>query len=462
MADPNFLTGLPPDLAAEQAGYATRRAIAQALMQQGMQGPQSYGGRMSPFAGLLSGLQQGLGMYGLMQGAKDEAALGQKMQARTKEELNKYLNTREGSKGSVEMPETPNPEAGWLEGTVTSPAVKADPRRAAIEAIGSGVPMVAQLGMRDISELGKNKFQPKDLVELLRDNTSDSVAKFALTGFTDFSVLQRRPTFHAVGDTPGEYTGSEWKKLGPTLGEQWTEPYKVPGADGQEDVVQRSLKTGQVRKIDNAPRVTVNNDLAGKIDLHAGTKALDQFHKVAEGKMKFAEQARDDLFVLGDALKLYNEGITQGSLQSPRTAIEKFIEMTGWRDPSGKTANTENFMRFMGDRVLKNTRALGPQISNNDVAFLEKIVKGKDITDQEVSDFFDVAMRNNAMAYNAHVGFLDNTKLQGLTDQQKDMYRVPMQFTSPPIPNKPVRTPAPASKPKAAPKIDELLKKYGS
>lgn len=399
--DPMNLGGLPPDLAAEQAGYARKMAIAQALMQQGMQGPQVYGGRMSPWAGLLSGLQQGLGAWALSKGAEEQAGLGQKVMQRTKDSLNTYLGTRDGQRGEVRMPEEPNPEAGWMEGQVTKPAMRADPRRAAVDAIGSGIPIVQQLGMRDLTEMGRNRFGPKEYVDLLKDHTPESVAKFAMSGGADVSALQRRPTFHAVGDTPGQYTGSAWEKLGPTLGEKWSEPYEVTGADGQKDIVQRSEKTGQIRKIDNAPRVTVNNDLGDRTRFEAGKASVkdlfDNPNFLAEEKGAIA--AKNDMGVIQSAINEYNQGVRTGSLTDVRNFLSKLATTVGWQSTDPKVAPGDNMRIELAKRVLENINKLGAgtAISNADREFMEKIVAGRDLDAAGLEKFFDTAIRWNSV-----------------------------------------------------------------
>lgn len=422
MADPTMLPvgALPPDMMAAQADIARKNRLAQALLQQGLGGPQPVSGRISPLAALASVFQAGMGSR-MQKGVEEQQQLlAHQLGQRRQTQLRDYFSTKAG---------TPDVTLDAVEEgpPLIRPGRPGNPQLAATMAIGSDNPMLQKLGLQDMEDLAKKALSPKDMAEIAKWATPESVLKFVKNN--DPSVLQARPEFKSVGPVGGTWDG---KTFSPQVDntEKWGEPFSRPGADGQPDLYQRNERTGQVRKLDNSTRIT--NVVGERVSEHAGKKGIDAFHKRAEESMGEAKAARADLTTLNDALRLYNEGIRTGSFTGGRNALAKMAETFGLIDPDTKTGNTDLFIRFMAERVLANAKTLGSGsgFSNTDRDFLEKIKSAKDITDSQINRFFDVGMRGNILVFNRHAQFLDNHGMPHIDQAATNLYRVPMEFST--------------------------------
>lgn len=167
MADSSMM--VPGDFNTEQATIDRRRAIAQALMQQGMasnaQGqmisghyiPPSIGDQLTPFLNAVTA--------GKMNKDLDaqSADLAQRYQAGLGDAVQKYLDTKQGTTWQVAqqgptMDDEPLPDR--------TEVVAADPRRAIVEAMTSQYKPLQTLGNAELSNLGKTALTQKDILSL--------------------------------------------------------------------------------------------------------------------------------------------------------------------------------------------------------------------------------------------------------------------------------------------------------
>lgn len=149
MNDPYGLmaSGLPPELAAQLQGLTRQQAIAQALMQQGMQpaaAPQNKG-RLESRQSWLAPIAQAMQAYvGKMQGDqanKGMADLASQKQRMVAEAMAGYEQTKSGMPAqNIPLP-VPNDEEGNAMPPAMKPAVPGDPRKAVMQAMMN--PMLA-------------------------------------------------------------------------------------------------------------------------------------------------------------------------------------------------------------------------------------------------------------------------------------------------------------------------------
>lgn len=325
---------LPPNLMAQQSGIDRKRAIAQALMQSGMtpqQGQMVGGHYVGPgLGGALAQLAQtfgGMAMNNRLD--KQQAELGQAYNTQLSEGLDKFLRTREGAPG-----QTMNDQqaADLMQNDVApqlAEPVKADPRRAVLEAMTSGLPPLQQIGQMELQAM-------------LRGNGRDpSMIKESGGQFYDLS-----------SGKPVLLGGAEY---GPT---------ETIGGD----LYQRG-PGGKLIKLDNAPKVstTVNNN-----PTQAGLKKYQE--AVGEslapgGKSRVsAEQAQEGLTASVEALQAVNDGARMGIAQPAMQVVRKLGAELGIANAD--TAPTDALSAALKQSVFKDLGGLGAQISDADRKFV--------------------------------------------------------------------------------------------
>ncbi len=325
---------LPPNLMAQQSGIDRKRAIAQALMQSGMtpqQGQMVGGHYVGPgLGGAIAQLAQtfgGMAMNNRLD--KQQAELGQAYNTQLSEGLDKFLRTREGAPG-----QTMNDQqaADLMQNDVApqlAEPVKADPRRAVLEAMTSGLPPLQQIGQMELQAM-------------LRGNGRDpSMIKEAGGQFFDLS-----------SGKPVLLGGAEY---GPT---------ETIGGD----LYQRG-PGGKLIKLDNATKVstTVNNN-----PTQAGLKKYQE--AVGEalapgGKSRTsAEQANEGLTASVEALQAINDGARMGIAQPAMQVVRKLGAELGIANAD--TAPTEALSAALKQSIFKELGGFGAQVSNSDRDFV--------------------------------------------------------------------------------------------
>ena len=322
------------DFAGQAAAIERRRALAQAMMQAGMtpqQGQMVSGHYVAPgIAGALSQVAQMVG--GHFAGQKAEADAGALAQARSgalAQGLEKYLQTREGAPGQVMNDQQAADLMGNDQAPTLAEPIKADPRRAVIEAMTSQFPELQKVGQMDFAAMLKPK------------GRDPSMIKEAGGRFYDLSSGQ-----------PVEIGGNEFGETVNIGGDLYQ---KGPG--------------GKLIKLDNAPKVTttVNNNPTA-----AGLKKYQE--AVGEslapgGKSRVsAEQAQEGLTASVEALQAVNDGAHMGIAQPAMQVVRKLGAELGIANAD--TAPTDALSAALKQSVFKDLGGLGTQISDADRKFV--------------------------------------------------------------------------------------------
>lgn len=336
---------LPPDLAAQQSQIDLRRGMVNALMQSGLtpkQG-QMVGGRFigpSKFSGLLD-IAKVLGGQYMNKGLdQQQQAIGEQYNTRMAEGLEKFLRTRNGVPGETMTDQ----QAADLMGNDQAPTlrepVQADPKRAMLEAMTSGIGPLQQIGQMELQALlRKKEFDP-------------AMIKEAGGQFYDFS--SGKPVL--VGGN--EYGSTE----------------RIDG-----DLYQRG-PGGKLLKLDNAPKVTTNvQNLPPAAGLKKYQEALGE-SLAPGGKSRLgAEQAQEGLTASVEALQSLNDGARMGIAQPAMQVVRKFGQELGIQNAA--TAPTDALSAALKQSVFKDLGGLGAQISDADRKFVTEF-SGDLATDQ--------------------------------------------------------------------------------
>lgn len=400
---------LPFDLASQQEDLDRKKQIATLLQQTGLQ-PQQ--GQMisghyvapGPLSAISQLAQSYIGSKLADTNKQQQADLTARYNDTLAKGLEKYFFTREGRPGEVLSDE----QAGNLLNNDISPTladpIKANPRRAAIEALTSGVGPLQQLGQSDLASMGKQTLTPKDILGLAGENKFD-------------------PKSALVAALTGDLT-----KLSPNGKDQWSEPYEM-NIGGRKVLVKRNSNTNEVKPIEAGPSVTVNTgDAAGAAFSKAlGGRKAEDISKSFEGA-KTAVAAMDTLAQAGDDL---DSGIKSGAPAKVSLALAKWGKALGLSDDPA-VVNTESYRANMARETAQMVKNFGSGtgISNADREFAERAAGG-DITldDASMSRLLNIAKAATANVVMRHNSLIDSAlRTPGGAEAGVDMYRLPFNF----------------------------------
>lgn len=322
------------DFAGQAAAIERKRALAQAMLQAGMtpqQGQMVSGHYVGPgIAGALGQVAQMVGGHFLGKQADEAAgALAQSRNTALGEGLEKYLRTRDGAPGQTM---TDQQAADLMQNdqapTLAEP-VKADPRRAVIEAMTSQFPELQKVGQMDFASMLKPAGRDPSMIKESGGQFYDlSSGKPVLLGGVEYG--------------PTETLGGDLYQRGPG---------------------------GKLIKLDNAPKIstTVNNN-----PTQAGLKKYQE--AVGEslapgGKSRVsAEQAQEGLTASVEALQAVNNGARMGIAQPAMQVVRKLGAELGIANAD--TAPTDALSAALKQSVFKDLGGLGAQISDADRKFV--------------------------------------------------------------------------------------------
>lgn len=398
---------LPPDLAAQQSGIDRKRAIAQALLQSGMtprQGQMVSGHYVAP--GLLGALSQAVQAFGGMAMGKDldqqQAGVAEAYNKRLSEGLDKFLRTREGAPGEVMTDQ----QAADLMGNDVAPQlaepVKADPRRAVLEAMTSGLQPLQQIGQMELQEMLKQKGGGLTVKDLLPYANPESIPQLLTQGAGAFQPKAGKREVQDVS-----IGGGQWQS------------FEV-GPDGRVDM-QRPI--GQpFSKRPTASDISLTNGDGVPKDL---AKAQPEIFKETRGQAQSAIrqiQTSDRIERLAQ-----DPQIVAGALARPELLLQSLGAKLGFTGPEAAT-KTQAMMRELAQATLANVKQLPGPLSEKELPFLEAASAGQiEFTPEAI---LRIARLQKAAAHNALMDaysvYKSNVGLAGGEAYQK-AYPLPRQ-----------------------------------
>lgn len=476
---------LQPALMELERKRAIAEAMMQRSMQpvQPAQSGTSIAARTSPLAYLAQIFQayRGRDLQKEVQG--DTGKLAGQYNTGLQGAVQAYMQQRGGAPAQNFPPTFPNDEEGNPMPSSTKDATLPNPMGAITSGMTSGYSPIRDLAKSDLAEQQKMQLTPKDLLgmkgldpqsqvlaaRLLSANIPmETVLRFLEPGrdvrtvgdhvvevprqqglppksmgfFGTTTTPQGGPA--APGTPPGAPAAGGFLPTGqpptpaatptdfplpPGARRQEGDPpgvFRMKGADGADDVYEtqyRGDKLTGYKKLDNAPKVTVNNEV--KFGNEWSKKQADLLSKKAEESHKAASDAAQDLGLLTSAAQAFNAGIKTGSFQELRNSIDRFAETAGFKSQDPKISNTDLFMRTMAERLLSHTKELRP-MSDTDRQYLAEIKAGKNLDEKGMQRFLELAVETSIKSIHKHNNMLkeDYSGLEGTMPGFTNAYRV--------------------------------------
>lgn len=373
----------PFDLEEQNAEITRKRALADALMKQGLAGPAQgqmvSGHYVGPGIGVVNPLLQVLA--GKLAGRQaDEASAKAKTEYRAglEGELGKYFDTREGKPGEVmNDQQAANLMQNDQAPTLAEP-VKADPRKAAIGALVSSFPELRALGGQDFAEMRK-----KPGADYKEHLTQDGTL---VRSYHDGRVVDL-----------GNYAKPQ---------DDFTDPYTIKGPSG-DVLVRKNKRTGKVEAIDTASKTNI--DLGVKGDQEFAKQLAGERAGVLKKSYEGAQMASRGLDALSAASQDLAAGLKSGAPAKIGLAIGKWGKALGLGDDPS-IVNTEAYRANMAREtfgLIKNLGS-GTGISNADREFAEKAAGGEiTLDDATMYRLMNVAMVSSANVQLEHNRLVD-------------------------------------------------------
>lgn len=327
---------LPPDLAGQQSGIDRKRQLAEMLMKQAMtpqQGQMVSGHYVKPGVGSMLGQVASLFMGQKMQGDLDQQqrTIGESYNKQLGAGLEKYFKTREGAPGQT----LSDQQAGDLMNNDQAPPplaepVKADPRRAMLEAMTSGLQPLQEIGKMELAASLKQGRDPSMIKESGGQFFDLSSGKPVLLGGVEYG--------------PTERIGGDLYQRGPG---------------------------GKLVKLDNSTKVTTNvNNMPAAAGLKKYQEALGESLAPGGQSRAGADQAQEGLNASVEALQAVNNGARQGIAQPAMQVVRKLAAELGVTDAA--TAPTDALSAALKQSIFKDLGGLGAQISDGDRKFVSE------------------------------------------------------------------------------------------
>ncbi len=428
MTAPNY------DYDTQNADLQRRQRILDAMAQQ-VGAPiesQAGPGVSTSKASMLTGLSK---IVSAFLGNKNQDALNQEKSTLTNryqadgrvglEKLIEGISATPGMQPAVGAPDggqgANNPSAYVAPSMQTPQDVSTRKRQAIIEAMGSNHPMLQQLGASQLSALGKDQLTTKDMLPY--------AAPAAIPGMITGGVGAFKPKADL-----GEVGGVVYDK-GTLEVKQLKDGYKGGSVTINGDTYQPNPSTGKLEKMDNAPKVTVNNIPA------PGQKAATEFEKSiskarADALVKSYDTAKDlpgTLVALEEAGNALKAGIHSGQLGEVSLTLSKLGESIGFGRTDPAIANTEEFRSKMANSVLAKIASLKPA-SDKDVEYAKQ-AGGADLklAAQAMERLIDSARAASYTTLVQHDKLLQrNLHTSGAIPEDLETFRVPFSFKNDP------------------------------
>lgn len=410
-----------------------KQMIAQRLLEQSQTAPQGQmvsGHYVGPgIAGVLAPLVQSF-LAKNMQGEVDaglKEVRGRYNNA-VADGLGTYFDQRDGKAGGV----LNDQQADRLMNDDVAPAnipdpIKANPRRAAIEALTSGLAPLEALGKQDLAGLGKGTMTQADYLKL---PGYDPQSRIAAALSQDLNKLTPEQKEHVVGGqivtrAPNGYQVSfDGREKFGDVGTVGT------GSDGTPILGQKNLGTGEAKFAPKGVSVTVDNvgnKGATKFSEEIGTTRA----KVLKESFDKAGLASNALRALDDAGNELNAGVKSGITGEVSLALAKMGKALGLGDDPA-IANTESFRANMAREVANMVKQFGAGtgISNADREFAEKAAGGTiTLDDVSMARLVNIAKTSAANTVVGHNRLLSQQRRgSGANDADLDVFEVPFNF----------------------------------
>jgi hypothetical protein len=269
------------------------------------------------------------------------------LSGRYKEDLVKGMgNYMDTMNGKTEMlpNQGPMPDGSAVQGEFPQQTQAPDHRKAILDAIASNHPVLQQMGMAQLAQMGKDRLSMKDILTL---PDFDAKARLAAAQSGDISQLKPKMSEHVVNNqivagTPGDGfkgVGDFRDKFGPLT-------------DVRGDVYQQEQGTGAYKKLDNAPKVNVHNVVNTGDDAFMKKLGTDTASMVGEAR-KAKQNGEQGMLIAGKLEDLNNKGVFSGPTANVATTLGTFADTVGIPVDQNKLTNSQEYQGTIAKQVSK-------------------------------------------------------------------------------------------------------------
>lgn len=377
-----------------QEELARREALLAALAQGNRPEAQGKYGFVTSMANAADKLAQA---YMQSKLAGDKVAFQKQEQQAQAQELQDYFKQRHGASGSLDQQGAAQLMFGNNDAAVQAlpEPVQANPRAALEKALSSRFPQMQQIGMADLSSIGKPA------------KTAEHVVNGNLVRTTE--------------GQPGAQVLGTWEKPQ----EKWSDPYPLDAGNPSSKLVQKNSVTGQIRAVDNGTTVNVDT---GKGTEKRSTEIASAQMKDLSAMREAAQNSAVTLDKLTQAELDYANGVKSGIAADVGMVFAKIGQALGMEvDPT--VANTESFRAQLVNLVYSDIKNLGSGtgVSNTDLLFAKQGAGADPLTSPEgmlrLLRLAKVAHANKLASYEDQLGKF--SQLQGVTPEDVSYFRVP-------------------------------------
>lgn len=336
------------DYEQEQQRLQQQQAMLQALQQQAMQStpmPQlgAQASRMSPFQPMVQALQAYLVKQGQGKLDDERKALTQRYKDDLTTGMQNFIKTSQGGETITRI--EPGPDGREL---IFQEPSKPDMRKAIMEALASNHPMVQQMAMAQLGQLGKDALSKKDILSLSGFDPKSKVMA-ALSG--DINGLSPEVKEHVInGQLVSGTPGGAYKPVGDfrdTFG-----PVESLGRGASGPIFgQKNKSTGEAKfaPAGTSVKVDVTNKGEGALMSKLGESTAELVDKARKGK----QMAQGMIYAADRLESLDKQGVFAGPTANIATTLGAFADSVGIQVDKEKLGRSEQYNAVLAQQVAK-------------------------------------------------------------------------------------------------------------
>ena len=316
------------DFQTEQDALSRRMQIAEALRNGGLAplGPTEVVGgvavKKSPLEGLSKIVQAYFGAKNVQSITDEQRKLGQDRRADLRSAMEQYLNASSGK--------LTQPGGSDLYGAQAD--LNPNPQQAILEALTSQHPEMRAVGAAGMKNMQQGQITAKDMLPYASPSAIPGMVAHGAAGFQP----KREKPIEVGGMLLDPESLTVLKANGPP-----PERISIKG-----DLYEINPTTGQYKKLDNAPKVTVTNSMGGVIlpGQKKGAETLfSEYGKRVAEMGKISQNATNNLQAIAELKNLESQGIFSNVTAGPKTFLANLGQSIGVPVDQNKLANTEGF-----------------------------------------------------------------------------------------------------------------------
>jgi hypothetical protein len=323
----------------ENEALARQAKLAEIMHAQGLQVPthtDQVGGvaiQRSPMEGIAKVLQAYMGRKNIETVDDKRRALGDRYNADLRTGIDQLITGMSTQPGTQPAVQGNNQSAYVPPQEMDAAGANQAKRDAILKAIGSGHPVMQQLGMSYLTSMQKDTLTAKDLLPHAAPSAIPGMVKHGTAGF------KAKKEIKEIGGVAYDPDTLEVVKLGEAY-----DPKKVITING--DTYQVNPSTNKLEKMDNAPKVHVG--VSPTTVMNHGQKKLSEAWaasavKTVEEMSAKARAANEMLGLLNEMEQLTQAGTHAGPMADAASFMAGLAQQAGIKVDANKLANSQTF-----------------------------------------------------------------------------------------------------------------------